>query len=432
MGFSAPLVGIRFFSRGGFRIFLRQFGNDDRNLHFFFLAKHLYLDGGAERRANEHEQHDRRRVDHPRVDLEEPVVEARDDHDDDHAERGERRLPLEVGPRIEADGRQGLVGGRVHHEEPGDDEHDHGEERMDAHAREHLHEVGKRIPLKENIELLYRILDSGIDGYHFEFFVLSAAPVEIVRSALEGILPADHIYGAEFEYNSVGEIERIGDRLKQHHAIKRIEFVSRDAALKKLRQSTGLSDVIGGLSQNPLPDAFIIYPADGSVAALESLRDELKTWQRFDHVQLDSAWIHKLAALLDFGRMAVAILAALLSFALIAITFNTIRLQILTRRDEIEVTKLIGATDAFIRRPFLYFGLVQGLLGGIAAWLLVAGSLQLLNHQIGTLTQVYASNFSLQHLSLGDSLTLLGFSAYLGWLGAWFSVSQHLWQIEPR
>lgn len=229
-----------------------------------------------------------------------------------------------------------------------------------------------------------------------------------------------------------GDIDRIGDRLRQHAGIKRIEFVSRDAALKKLRQSTGLSDVIGGLSQNPLPDAFIIYPADGSVAALESLRDELKTWQRFDHVQLDSAWIHKLAALLDFGRMAVAILAALLSFALIAITFNTIRLQILTRRDEIEVTKLIGATDAFIRRPFLYFGLVQGLLGGIAAWLLVAGSLQLLNHQIGTLTQVYASNFSLQHLSLGDSLTLLGFSAYLGWLGAWFSVSQHLWQIEPR
>ena len=130
--------------------------------------------------------------------------------------------------------------------------------------------------------------------------------------------------------------------------------------------------------------------------------------------------------------MAVAILAALLSFALIAITFNTIRLQILTRREEIEVAKLIGATDSFIRRPFLYFGLAQGLLGGIAAWLLVAASLLLLNHQVGILTQLYASNFSLQHLSLGDSITLLGFSAYLGWLGAWFSVSQHLWQIEPR
>jgi len=231
---------------------------------------------------------------------------------------------------------------------------------------------------------------------------------------------------------SSGDIESIGDKLKQHAAIKSIEFVAREVALKKLQKSTGLSDVIGGLSQNPLPDAFVIYPGDGSVKALEALRDELKTWQHFEHVQLDSAWVHKLEALLGFGRMAVVILAALLSFALIAITFNTIRLQILTRREEIEVAKLIGATDAFIRRPFLYFGLTQGLLGGIAAWLLVAGSLLLLNYQVGTLTQLYASNFSLQHLSLGDSVTLLGFSAYLGWLGAWFSVSQHLWQIEPR
>ena len=231
---------------------------------------------------------------------------------------------------------------------------------------------------------------------------------------------------------SAAEIELIGNKLKQHAAIKRIEFVSREVALKKLQDSTGLSDVIGGLPQNPLPDAFIIYPKEGKLAALETLRDELKTWQHFEHVQLDSAWVHKLEALLDFGRMAVAILAALLSFALIAITFNTIRLQILTRREEIEVAKLIGATDAFIRRPFLYFGLTQGLLGGVAAWLLVAISLLLLNHQIGTLTQLYASNFNLQHLSAGDSITLLGFSAYLGWLGAWFSVSQHLWQIEPR
>jgi cell division transport system permease protein len=229
-----------------------------------------------------------------------------------------------------------------------------------------------------------------------------------------------------------GDIERIGDKLKQQASIKRIEFVSREAALNKLKQSTGMADVIGGLSQNPLPDAFIVYPKDVNLKTLETLRDELNTWQHLEHVQLDSAWIHKLEALLDFGRMAVAILAALLSFALIAITFNTIRLQILTRREEIEVSKLIGATDAFIRRPFLYFGLIQGLLGGIAAWLLVAISLQLLNYQVGNLTQLYASNFSLQHLSLADSITLLGFSTYLGWLGAWFSVSQHLWQIEPR
>ena len=231
---------------------------------------------------------------------------------------------------------------------------------------------------------------------------------------------------------SSAEIDRSSDKLKQHAAIKRVEFISREVALKKLQNSTGLSDVIGNLSQNPLPDAFIIYPKNTEAAAMESLRDELKTWSHFEHVQLDSAWVHKLEALLDFGRLAVAILAALLSFALIAITFNTIRLQILTRRDEIEVAKLIGATDAFIRRPFLYFGLTQGLLGGITAWLLVSGSLQLLNHNLTELTQLYVSDFKLQSLTFADSLSLLGFSAYLGWLGSWFSVSQHLWQIEPR
>lgn len=229
-----------------------------------------------------------------------------------------------------------------------------------------------------------------------------------------------------------GEAERIGERLRQHAAIERAEFIPRDAALKKLQQSTGLADVIGTLAQNPLPDAFVVYPRHSDAKRLEALRDELKGWARVEHVQLDSAWVHKLEALLGFGRTAVAILATLLSFALVAITFNTIRLQILTRREEIEVSKLIGATDAFIRRPFLYFGFIQGLLGGTAAWLLISASLLLLNHALGELTQLYASDFSLQGLSLGDSLALLGFSSYLGWLGAWFSVSQHLWRIEPR
>ncbi len=231
---------------------------------------------------------------------------------------------------------------------------------------------------------------------------------------------------------STNEIERIGEKLKQQATIKRIEFISRNVALKKLQQSTGLADVVGNLAQNPLPDAFIIYPKSTGSAAMETLRDELKAWPHFDHVQLDSAWVNKVEALLDFGTLAIAILAALLSFALIAITFNTIRLQILTRREEIEVAKLIGATDGFIRRPFLYFGLTQGLLGGITALLIVSGSLMLLNHNLSELTQLYASTFSLQALSFADSLTLLGFSAYLGWLGAWFSVSQHLWQLEIR
>lgn len=228
------------------------------------------------------------------------------------------------------------------------------------------------------------------------------------------------------------EISRLTKQLQELEAIATVEFVSREEALKQLQQSTGLADVTGGLAQNPLPHAFIITPKNKDIQTLEKLRDELKTWPKFDHVQLDSAWVRKLEAMLKFARLAVLILAVLLSFALVAITFNTIRLQILTQREEIEVSKLIGASNSFIRRPFLYFGLVQGLLGGTAAWLLITISLSLLNASLADLTQLYASNFHLQHLSIADSITLLGFSAYLGWLGALLSVSQHLWEIEPR
>lgn len=228
------------------------------------------------------------------------------------------------------------------------------------------------------------------------------------------------------------EILRYTRQLEQHHGISRVEFVPREEALLQLQRSTGLADVTGGLTQNPLPHAFIVYPESKDAQSMEALRDELRSWPKFEHVQLDSAWARKLEALLKFGRLAVLILAVLLSFALVAITFNTIRLQILTQREEIEVSKLIGASNGFIRRPFLYFGLVQGLLGGSAAWLIITVSLTLLNSNLSDLTHLYASNFSLQHLSAGDSLTLLMFSAYLGWLGALLSVSQHLWRIESR
>ena len=228
------------------------------------------------------------------------------------------------------------------------------------------------------------------------------------------------------------DIDHLRKQLAQHHAVARSEFVDRAQALEQLKQSTGLADVISGLKQNPLPDAFIVYPKQSDAKSLDELRNELAKSPMVEQVQLDSAWAYKLEALLKFGRVAVLILASLLSLALIAVTFNTIRLQILTQRDEIEVAKLIGATNGFIRRPFVYFGVAQGLLGGIAAWLIVTASLLLLNHQLSALTQLYASQFVLQPLSAGDSLSLLLFSVYLGWLGAWLSVARHLSQIEPR
>lgn len=228
------------------------------------------------------------------------------------------------------------------------------------------------------------------------------------------------------------DIAQLRTQLTRHQAISNVSFVSRKDALDSLKQSTGLDDVIAGLSSNPLPDAFVITPKSGDAKSLDALRNELQKLPKVELAQHDSAWAYKLDALLGFARIAVLILASLLSLALIAITFNTIRLQILTQRDEIQVSKLIGATNGFIRRPFLYFGAMQGLLGGIVAWLIVSASLLLLQHPLATLSELYASNFSLQGLAIGDSLSLLLFSIYLGLLGAWLSVSRHLSHIEPR
>ncbi len=221
-------------------------------------------------------------------------------------------------------------------------------------------------------------------------------------------------------------IARTAKQLQQHAAIRSIEFVPRQKALEQLKLSTGMADVIGGLKNNPLPDAFIIHPHATNPQSLEVLRDELKKLPNVEHVQLDSAWAHKLAALVQFANFVIGLISVLLSLALVAIAFNTIRLQILTQRDEIEVSKLIGATNAFVQRPFLYFGLLQGLLGGLTAWLIIALSLYLLNSNLAELTTLFASNFTLQILSTDDSLALLLFSAYLGWLGAWLSVTLHL------
>ncbi len=228
---------------------------------------------------------------------------------------------------------------------------------------------------------------------------------------------------------SQDEVAKLRKQLGQHSEIANAEFISRSLALEKLKESTGLEDVIAGLGNNPLPDAYIITPKQTDAKSLEALRNELQRLPAVEHAQLDSAWAYKMESLLEFARIAVLILASLLSLGLIAITFNTIRLQILTQDDEIQVSGLIGATDAFIRRPFLYFGAMQGLLGGIAAWLIIAASLQLLKAPLATLSQLYASNFALQPLSMADSLSLLLFSVYLGWLGAWLSVGRHLSRI---
>jgi len=229
--------------------------------------------------------------------------------------------------------------------------------------------------------------------------------------------------------SDVGEVEQ---RLRRNSEIGTFRYVPRDRALTDLERNAGLTDVLQSLKTNPLPDAFVVTIRDNRPEGLEALRDEAAHWPKVEHVQLDSDWARKLDAALRVGRSLALVLGVLLSSALVAITFNTIRLQILTRREEIEVSKLIGATNQFIRRPFLYFGAVQGLAGGVAALLVVVAATWLLNRDLAGLSDLYAATFGLRAPSIEDSALLLGFSSLLGWLGAWLSVSRHLWQIDIR
>jgi len=224
---------------------------------------------------------------------------------------------------------------------------------------------------------------------------------------------------------------QIEARLKQHPGVREFRYIPRDQALAELKAGTGLADVVDSLAQNPLPDAYIVEPRDPAPQALEALRVEFSRWPKIAHVQLDAAWAQRLEAGLKLGRLAVSILAALFAFALIAVTFNTIRLQILTRREEIEVARLIGATDAFIRRPFLYFGALQGFAGGVAACGILWLAVYLLNNGLAELSQLYATRVELSRLNLRDSANLLVFSTGLGLLGSWLSVRQHLGKTEP-
>lgn len=225
---------------------------------------------------------------------------------------------------------------------------------------------------------------------------------------------------------------QIETRLKRHPAVRKFSYVSREQALRDMKAKTGFADVVDSLGHNPLPDAYVVDAGDSTAQTLEALRDEIRLWPKVAHVQLDSAWAKRLEAVLKLGRLAALMLGTLLAFALTAITFNTIRLQIMTQREEIEVAKLIGATDLFIRRPFLYYGTALGLAGGMAAWAIVASGIYLLNDGLTDLSRLYGTAFQLHPLAAADSLSLLLFSAWLGWFGAWLSVNQHLSRLDQH
>lgn len=226
------------------------------------------------------------------------------------------------------------------------------------------------------------------------------------------------------------EADAIGARLKADARIAAVRFVSRDEALKGLRATEGLAEVIVALGQNPLPDAFVVRARDAAPETLDALASDLRKTAGVAHVQVDSAWARRLAAIAATGRIATGVLAAVLAVGLIAVTFNTIRLQILTHAEEIEVSRLIGATDGYIARPFYYFGLVQGVAGGLVALAILWLGMAVLNPGVQDLADSYGSVFRLRFLGVVDALAMLGFAGLLGWLGSYLSVSIHLRKIS--
>ena len=211
------------------------------------------------------------------------------------------------------------------------------------------------------------------------------------------------------------------------------KLVTPEEGLREFESLSGFGDALKALEGNPLPYVVTLRPADrfDSPEAVETLAGELRALPEVDIVQADTEWVRRLNAILAALEQVVRVAALLLGLGVVAIAGNTIRLDINGRREEIEVIKLVGGSNAFVRRPFLYSGVWYGLGGGLLAWLLVATAVGFLAAPIERVAALYASTFRLQGLDARAVLVLVGGGAVLGWIGSWVTATYHLRRIEP-
>jgi len=216
-------------------------------------------------------------------------------------------------------------------------------------------------------------------------------------------------------------------------SIAEVRVIPADEALAGLRDDPGFGEALQILKTNPLPHTLVVSPkAEAAPDDLARLQETLQARPEVDLVQLDTQWLARLAALLDLVRRGVWIAAALLASAVVVIVGNTIRLDIQNRRQEIEVSKLLGATDAFVRRPFLYIGFWYGALGGLLALLILGAGLLLLNGPLSRLLALYGAAFGGLGLPARTAVAVVGGGLLAGMAGAWVAVGRHLRAIEPR
>ena len=219
------------------------------------------------------------------------------------------------------------------------------------------------------------------------------------------------------------QIELLGNTLRANSAIQSVQFVAKEDALKQLMARTGNQELITTLESNPLPDAFLITPAALDEAAVGALTESLSTQTGVESVVVDSAWIKRLNSLLSLGEQAVWIVGGLLAFAVVAVISNIIRMQVLTHKEEIEVSELFGATKSFVRRPFLYLGSLFGLAGGLFACVILWAVAHVFNQALTGLASAYQADFSAQLNPAGMFPWLLLLATGLGWLAAYVAVA---------
>jgi cell division transport system permease protein len=226
----------------------------------------------------------------------------------------------------------------------------------------------------------------------------------------------------------------VADRVRDWPEVAEVTLVSPEQALEEFKHRSGYADVLAALEDNPLPAVLLVSPGVNHTdpASASALQERLRGQPEAELVQLDLQWVQRLAAILDTARRAVLLVSALLALAVLLMVGNTIRLEIQNRREEIVVSKLIGATNAFVRRPFLYNGIWYGVLGAVLAWLVVEAGFVLLEAPVQRLVGLYEGSFELRTQPGGLLLVLLGGGIALGLLGSWLAVGRHLRAVEPR
>ncbi len=232
---------------------------------------------------------------------------------------------------------------------------------------------------------------------------------------------------------SIEEARRLADIIRQRADVEQVTLITSAEALQEFREQSGFGESLDHLTANPLPHTLVVRPGTNHTeVSMSLLNEELGNLPETDFVQVDTEWVRRFHAILDILQRSIAIGAALLGAAIIIIIGNTIRLDIQNRRDEIEVTKLIGASSAFVRRPFLYSGLWYGLGGGLLALALVRYGLYALEAPVTRLAGLYSSPFNILSLDLAESLAIVAAGMTLGLAGSWVAAARHMRRIEPR